>query len=53
MALSAQKTSRVRDGDKGVVGRNRREYYFPDEGSIICPPGKLMIFNKKETEKIV
>ena len=25
---------------------------FPDEGSLICPPGKSMIFYKKETEKI-
>ena len=24
---------------------------FPDEGSLICPPGKSMIFYKKETEK--
>ena len=23
----------------------------PDEGSLICPPGKSMIFHKKETEK--
>ena len=25
---------------------------FPDEGSLICAPGKIMIFLQKETEKI-
>ena len=29
--------SRVWDGDEGVAGRNGRENYFPDEGSVICP----------------
>ena len=48
---SSKSPSRVRDGDEGVAGRNGREYCFPDEGSLICPPGKSMIFHKKETEK--
>ena len=43
---------RVRDGDKGVAGRNRREQCFLDEGSLICPPGKLIIFYEKEVEKL-
>ena len=36
--------SRVRDGDKGVAWRNYGEQCFANEGSLICPPGKLMIF---------
>ena len=42
--MSAQK-------DKRVAGRNGREKCFPDERSLICPPGKSMSFHKKETEK--
>ena len=34
-----------------VAGRNEREKLFPNKGSLICPPGKLMIFYKEETEK--
>ena len=41
--------SRVCDRDKGVAGRNYRELYFPDKGSLIWP----MTLRKKETEKIV
>ena len=44
--------SNTRDGDQGVAGRNGTGKYFPDEGSLICPPGKSMILYKKETEKI-
>ena len=43
--------SNARDGDEGVAGRNGRDQCFPDEGSLICPPGKSMSFHKKETEK--
>ena len=32
----------VSSRDEGVVGRKRRVY--PIRGSLICPPGKLMIF---------
>ena len=43
-AVSAQKalqgSESLQDGDKEVPGRNEREKYFPDEGSMICPPGK-------------
>ena len=49
--VSSKSPSRVRDGDEGAAGRNAREQCFPDEGSLICPPGKSMIFDKKETEK--
>ena len=49
--VSSKSPSRVRDGDEGVAGRNGREYCFPDEGSLICPPGKSMSFYKKETGK--
>ena len=31
---------------------NVTELCFPGEGSLICPPGRLMIFHKKEAEKI-
>ena len=50
--VSSKSPSRVRDRDEGVAGRNGREQCFPDEGSLICPPGKSMSFHKKETEKI-
>ena len=49
--VSSKSPSRVRVGDKGVAGRNYKEQCFPDEGSLICPPGKSMSFHKKETEK--
>ena len=50
--VSAQKGfKRVRDGDEWVAGRNGREQCFPNEGSLICPPGKSMICYEKETEK--
>ena len=51
-SVSSKSPSRVQDGDKGVAKRNEREKCFPDEGSLICPPGKSMILHKKETEKI-
>ena len=51
-ALSAQKSpSRVQDGDKEVAGSYGREKYFPNEGSLICPPGKSMIFLEKKNRK--
>ena len=50
--VSSKKPSRVQDGDEGVAGRNYREERFSDEESLICPPGKSMIFYKKKTEKI-
>ena len=37
---------------EGVAGRNGREWCFLDEGSLICPPGKSMIFHKKKKQKI-
>ena len=49
--VSLRSGSNARDGDEGVAGRNVREKRFPDEGSLICPPGKSMIFYNKETEK--
>ena len=36
--------SRVRNGDEGVAGRNRRKLCVRDNGSLICPPGISMIF---------
>ena len=39
-AVSAQKSySKVWDRDEGVTGRNGREKCFPDEGSLMGPPG--------------
>ena len=49
--VSPKSPWRGRDGDEGVAGKNGREWSFPDEGSLICPPGKSMIFHIKETEK--
>ena len=39
--VSSKSPSRVRDRDKGVAGRNGRELCLPEEGSLICLPGKL------------
>ena len=50
--IFSKSPSRVWDRDEGVAGRNGREKYFPEEGSLICFPGKSMIFYKKKTEKI-
>ena len=38
-------------GDEGVAGRNEIEKYFPDEGSLIFPPDKKMIFFYKKDKK--
>ena len=40
-------------GDKGVAERNRRETYFSDDGSLICPPGKSIIFLQGNKEELV
>ena len=45
--VSSKSPSRVRDGDEGVAGRKGREKYFSDKGSLICPPGKSMMFYTK------
>ena len=45
--------SDAQDGYEGVAGRNRREKCFPNEGLLICPPGKSVIFYKEATEKNV
>ena len=39
----ALRGSKIRD--QVVTRRNEREKCFPNEWSLICPPGKLMIFN--------
>ena len=46
-SVCSKSPSRVRDRDKGVAGRNRREKYFPEDGSLICSPGKSLIFYTK------
>ena len=51
--VSSKSPSRVRDRDERVAGRDYRKWCFPDEGSLICPPGKSMIFYKKETRKMI
>ena len=48
--VSSKSPSRVRDRDEGVGGRNGREESLTDEGSLICPPCKSMIFHEKEAE---
>ena len=42
--VSSKSPSRVWNGDEAVAGRNRRDQYFPNKGSLICLPGKSMIF---------
>ena len=49
--ISLKCPSRIQDGNEGVAGRNWREKCFPNEGSLICPPGKLKIFHWMETDK--
>ena len=51
--VSSKSPSRVRDGDEGVAGRNKREQRFPNEGSLICPPGNAMndYFTKRKQKK--
>ena len=50
--VSLKSPSRVWDGDNvGVAGRYRREKDFPDKGSLICHPGKSMIFLHKGNRK--
>jgi len=34
----------VQDGDEGFAGRNIGEKCIPDKRSLICPPGKSLIF---------
>ena len=35
-----------------LLGGTKENSVSPDEGSLICHPGKSMNFHKKETEKI-
>ena len=45
------RVSRVRDKDNGIAGRNRREKYFPNKGSLICPQAIQHFFYRKGTER--
>ena len=36
---------------RGSCWEERKRIVFPNEGSLICLPGKSMSFHKKETEK--
>ena len=47
--VSAKK---VRNQDKGVAGWNEDNNTFPNEGSLICPPGKSMIFFTKNRKTL-
>ena len=42
--VSSKHLSRVRDGEEEIAGRNKREKYFPKEGSLICLEDKSIIF---------
>ena len=46
-----QRPSRVQDRDKEAAGRNGRGQCFPSKGSLICPPGKPIIFSQKGNRK--
>ena len=50
-SVSSKSPSKVLGRDKGVAGRNKREKHFPEERSLICPPGKSMIFFQKRKQK--
>ena len=43
-AVSAQKALQVSETKTRELLEEQRENYFPNEGSLICPPGKSMIF---------
>ena len=46
--VSSKSPSNVQNSDEVVAGREEREKYFLDEGSLIHPPGKSMIFYKRK-----
>ena len=48
--VSSKSPSRFRDGDEEVAGRNGRNWFSPDEGSLIFLEGKSMIFYKKRKQ---
>ena len=52
--MSAQKALRGSETETRELlgGTEENNVCFPDEGSLICPPGRSMSFHKKETEKI-
>ena len=49
--VSSKWPSRVRYGDEGVAGRNRREYCFPDKGSDDLPSRQSNYFFTKRKQK--
>ena len=51
--VTTKSPSRVLDRDETFPGRKKREkLYFLEEGPLMCPAGRSMIFfTKKETEK--
>ena len=50
-AVSALKALQGSETETRELLGGTEENSFPDEGSLICPPGKSMSFHKKETEK--
>ena len=45
--VSSQRFATFRDQGKDVAARNRKEYCFPLMGSLICAPGKWIIFTRQ------
>ena len=51
-AVSAQKALQGSETEtRELLGGTDENSVSPMRGSLICPPGKSMIFHKKETEK--
>ena len=50
-SVSSKSPSRIQDGDEKGAGRNDREKYVPDKGSLISPPGKSKINLQKRKQK--
>ena len=51
-AVSAQKALQGSETEtRELLGGTEEKRYFPNEGSLICPPGKSMILYKREREK--
>ena len=52
LSVSAQKALRGSETEtRELLGGTEENTVSPDEGSLICPPGKSTSFHKKETEQ--
>ena len=50
--MSAQKDLQESENELRELLEEQKKKYFPNKGSLICPPGKSVIFYKKETKQL-